>query len=178
MTAAAAASPKPDATVAGAPPAAAPARSNAATAGAGPPAFSIPVRVYYEDTDAGGIVYYANWLRYFERARTDWLRALGVVHTRLADEAGLVFVVREIAVDYLRPARLDDLLRVELRVLEARRASLALRQCARLDGQPDSLVTATVRIAAIRRVDGRPAGLPRWLSERIATALPQSPATG
>jgi len=176
VTAPAAASPNPDATVAGAPRAAAPARSGAAAAVGGPPAFSIAVRVYYEDTDAGGIVYYANWLRYFERARTDWLRALGAAHARLADEAGLVFVVREIAVDYRRPARLDDLLQVEVRLLEARRASWTLWQCARLDGHPDPLVTATVRIATIRRDDGRPAGLPRWLSERVAAALPQSPA--
>lgn len=176
MTASAAASPKPDTTVGCAPPAAAPARGDPAAGG--PPAFSIPVRVYYEDTDAGGIVYYANWLRYFERARTDWLRALGAVHTRLADEAGLAFVVREITVDYRRPARLDDLLRVEVRVLEARRASWTLRQCARLDGHPEPLVTATVRIAAIRRGDGRPTGFPRWLSERIAATPPRSSASG
>ncbi|MFO1300547.1 MAG: tol-pal system-associated acyl-CoA thioesterase [Burkholderiaceae bacterium] len=135
----------------------------------------MPVRVYYEDTDAGGIVYYANWLRYFERARTDWLRALGAEHTRLAEQAGVVFVVREIAVDYRQPARLDDLLQVEVRLIEARRASWTLWQCARLEGQPEPLVAATVRIAAIRRDDGRPTGFPRWLNERAAAALPQRP---
>ncbi len=155
----------------------------------------MPVRVYYEDTDAGGIVYYANWLRFFERARTDWLRALGAAHTRVADEDGLAFVVREIAVDYRRPARLDDLLRIEVRVLEAKRASWTLWQCAHRerddgsdrDGQrgdrrhgdtdplvADPLVAATVRIAAIRRADGRPAGFPRWLGERVAATLPIS----
>ncbi len=175
MTAPAAASPKPHATVAGAPPRAAALRAGAA---GGAPAFSVPVRVYYEDTDAGGIVYYANWLRYFERARTDWLRALGAAHTRLADESGLVFVVRDIAVDYHRPARLDDLLQVEVRLLEARRVTWTLWQCARLDGHPAALVTATVRIAAVRRDDGRPAGIPRWLSARVAAPLPQSPVCG
>lgn len=135
----------------------------------------MPVRVYYEDTDAGGIVYYANWLRYFERARTDWLRALGAAHTRLADEEGLAFVVRELAVDYRRPARLDDLLRIEVRLLEARRASWTLWQCARRDGEADPLVTATVRIAAIRRDDGRPAAFPRWLGERLAAGAPSFP---
>ena len=135
----------------------------------------MPVRVYYEDTDAGGIVYYANWLRYFERARTDWLRALGAEHTRLAEQTGVVFVVREIAVDYRQPARLDDLLEVEVRLLEARRASWTLWQCARLDGQSGPLVAATVRIAAIRRDDGRPTGFPRWLTERVTAALPQRP---
>lgn len=151
------------------------ARSDGLAAARASLAFSIPVRVYYEDTDAGGIVYYANWLRFFERARTDWLRALGAAHTRIADESGLAFVVREIAVDYRRPARLDDLLRIEVRLLEARRASWTLWQCARLADEADPLVTATVRIAAIRRSDGRPAGFPRWLTERLAAAIPGSP---
>ena len=158
-----------------APPALPSERNDAAAAAAAPLAFAIPVRVYYEDTDAGGIVYYANWLRFFERARTDWLRALGASHARLADEDGLVFVVREIAVDYRRPARLDDALKIEVRVLEARRASWTLWQCARRDGEREPLVTATVRIAAIRRDDGRAAGFPRWLNERLGAALPQPP---
>ncbi|RPH60634.1 MAG: tol-pal system-associated acyl-CoA thioesterase [Burkholderiales bacterium] len=142
-----------------------------------PLAFSIPVRVYYEDTDAGGIVYHANWLRFFERARTDWLRALGAAHTKLADESGLAFVVREIAVDYRRPARLDDLLRIEVRLLETRRASWTLWQGARLADEAEPLVTATVRIATIRRSDGRPAGFPRWLNERLAAAARGSPVS-
>jgi acyl-CoA thioester hydrolase len=148
------------------------ARSDAIDAALRPLAFAIAVRVYYEDTDAGGIVYYANWLRFFERARTDWLRALGAAHTRLAEEEGLAFVVREIAVDYRRPARLDDLLRIELRVLEAKRASWTLWQCARRAGESGLLVSATVRIAAIRRDDGRPTGFPRWLHERLANTTP------
>ena len=152
------------------------ARSDAVAAALAPLAFSIPVRVYYEDTDAGGIVYYANWLRYFERARTEWLRSLGAAHSRLADEAGLAFVVREIAVDYRRPARLDDALQIEVRVLEAKRASWTLWQCARRDHEPAPLVSATVRIAAIRRDDGRATGFPRWLNERLAAARPQPPA--
>ena len=71
---------------------------------------SIDVRVYYEDTDAGGIVYYANYLRFFERARSDWLRAQGVDHQRLAAQDGLALAVRRCAIEYHRPARLDDLL--------------------------------------------------------------------
>ncbi len=127
------------------------------------------VRVYYEDTDAGGIVYYANWLRFFERARTDWLRALGADHTSLAADAGIAFVVREAAIDYRRPARLDDQLRIDVRLVEARPASWTLWQCARrLDEEP-ILVAARVRIAAIRRLDGRPTAIPRWLQERVAT---------
>jgi acyl-CoA thioester hydrolase len=175
VTAAAAAPTNPNALVAEAGPALPSARGDSSAAARAPLAFSMPVRVYYEDTDAGGIVYYANWLRYFERARTDWLRALGAEHTRLAGEAGVVFVVREIAVDYRQPARLDDLLEIEVRLIEARRASWTLWQCARLGGQPEPLVTATVRIAAIRRDDGRPTGFPRWLNERVAAALSQRP---
>jgi acyl-CoA thioester hydrolase len=175
VTAAAAAPTNPNALVAEAGPALPSARGDSSAAARAPLAFSMPVRIYYEDTDAGGIVYYANWLRYFERARTDWLRALGAEHTRLAGEAGVVFVVREIAVDYRQPARLDDLLEIEVRLIEARRASWTLWQCARLGGQPEPLVTATVRIAAIRRDDGRPTGFPRWLNERVAAALSQRP---
>ena len=70
--------------------------------------FTWPIRVYYEDTDAGGIVFYANYLKFFERARTEWLRACGVDQNRLVDEAGAIFVVRSTAVDYRAPARLDD----------------------------------------------------------------------
>jgi acyl-CoA thioester hydrolase len=132
----------------------------------GSPAFEMRVRVYYEDTDAGGIVYYANWLRFFERARTDWLRALGAVHTELDARHGLVFVVRDLAIDYVAPARLDDELRVDVHVLEARRASMRLAQTARPASGGEPLVVSSVRIAAVDRGTGRPVGLPKWLVER------------
>ena len=133
-----------------------------------PPAFEMRVRVYYEDTDAGGIVYHANYLRFFERARTDWLRALGAVHTELDAAHGLVFVVKELAIDYRAPARLDDELVVDVRVLEARRASMRLAQLARHPGSDDPLVVSSLRVAAIDRGTGRPVGFPRWLVERFA----------
>ena len=132
-----------------------------------PSLFELPVRVYYEDTDAGGIVYYANWLRFFERARTDWLRLLGAAHTAVGREHGIAFVVREIAVDYRRPAHLDDELIIDVRLLEARGASWLLWQSARRRGETEALVVAAVRIAAIRRDDGRPAGIPRWLQQSL-----------
>jgi acyl-CoA thioester hydrolase len=75
--------------------------------------FSWPVRVYYEDTDAGGVVYYANYLRFFERARTEWLRAIGFEQQLLRNEDGIVFAVRHVEIDYLKPAVLDDALQVE-----------------------------------------------------------------
>lgn len=134
----------------------------------GEPAFEMRIRVYYEDTDAGGIVYYANYLRYFERARTDWLRALGAVHSELDASHGLAFVVRDLAVDYVAPARLDDELIVDVRVLEARRASMQLAQCARRVGDEAPLVLSSVRVAAIDRSTGRPVGFPRWLTDRLA----------
>jgi acyl-CoA thioester hydrolase len=135
----------------------------------GAPVFAMRVRVYYEDTDAGGIVYYANYLRYFERARTDWLRSMGAVHTEMDAAHGLVFVVRELAIDYLAPARLDDELVVDVHVLEARRASMRLAQTARrADGT--TLVLSSVRVAALDRGTGRAAGFPRWLTDRLQPA--------
>jgi acyl-CoA thioester hydrolase len=90
--------------------------------------FRFPLRVYYEDTDAGGVVYYANYLAFMERARTEWLRAIGYENRQLMDELGVVFAVRRACVDYLGPARLDDLLEVVVRIKQVRRASLVFEQ--------------------------------------------------
>jgi acyl-CoA thioester hydrolase len=92
------------------------------------PAFSWPIRVYWEDTDAGGIVFYANYLKYFERARTEWLRSLGVQQRMLREQSGQMFVVGETSVRYHRAARLDDELLVTARVEEIGRASLIIVQ--------------------------------------------------
>jgi tol-pal system-associated acyl-CoA thioesterase len=90
--------------------------------------FFWPVRVYYEDTDCGGVVYYANYLRFMERARTEWLRALGFEQDLLATEHGVIFAVRSVALDFVRPARFNDLLRVGAHVVERRAASLTFAQ--------------------------------------------------
>ena len=90
--------------------------------------FGWPVRVYYEDTDAGGVVYYANYLRFLERARTEWLRALGFEQDALARDAGVIFAVRRVEVDYLKPARFNDALTVHARIAERGRASLVFAQ--------------------------------------------------
>jgi acyl-CoA thioester hydrolase len=90
--------------------------------------FRFPLRVYWEDTDAGGVVFYANYLKFFERARTEWLRSLGHQQERLRVETGVVFVVTDTAVRYVRPARLDDLLEVTVRVELAGRAQLVVAQ--------------------------------------------------
>jgi acyl-CoA thioester hydrolase len=126
------------------------------------------VRIYFEDTDAGGIVYHASWLRFFERARTDWLRSLGITQSRLQADESLGFVVRRMLIDYLRPARLDDQLRVDIRLLDLGRASLTLAQSAALEPQGSVLVTAQVQIAAIRTDSGRPAALPPSLLTQLA----------
>jgi acyl-CoA thioester hydrolase len=144
----------------------------------------IGVRVYYEDTDAGGIVYYANYLRFFERARTDWLRAAGISQQELAQLEGLNLVVRDCAVQYLRPARLDDLLEVDVGVADPAtdvgRASLRLTQRALLvqgpmTGQEQAagpvLATGTVRVACINRHTGRPAPLPARILQLLAGQL-------
>ena len=90
--------------------------------------FFWPVRVYYEDTDCGGVVYYANYLRFMERARTEWLRALGFEQDVLATQHGVIFAVRSVALDFIRPARFNDLLRVGAGVVERRAASLTFAQ--------------------------------------------------
>jgi acyl-CoA thioester hydrolase len=127
-----------------------------------------PVRVYYEDTDLAGIVYYANYLRFLERGRTEALRAGGVDQGRLRDEVGIVFAVRRVAVEYLRPARLDDLLTVTTAVTRLRGASVEMRQAVLRGDVP--LVTAEVTVAAMT-LAGRPARLSPEL-RAVLTALP------
>ncbi|MDM7942490.1 MAG: tol-pal system-associated acyl-CoA thioesterase [Hydrogenophaga sp.] len=105
--------------------------------------FTWPVRVYWEDTDAGGIVFYANYLKFFERARTEWLRALGIEQQRLREQVGGLFVVTQTQLHYHRPARLDDLLLVTARVVDAGRASMTIEQTALLNPQHSEAVGAT-----------------------------------
>ena len=90
--------------------------------------FFWPVRVYYEDTDSGGVVYYANYLRFMERARTEWLRALGFEQDVLAAQHGVIFAVKSVELDFIRPARFNDLLRVGAQVVERRAVSLTFAQ--------------------------------------------------
>jgi acyl-CoA thioester hydrolase len=121
---------------------------------------TLPVRVYYEDTDFSGVVYHASYLRFLERGRTDFLRLSGVDQSILhADGRGLIFAVRRLTIDYLKPARMDDVLVVETRTSEVRGASLVILQAIRRG--PDLIVTADVRVAAI--ANGRPARIPDGL---------------
>lgn len=122
------------------------------------PPFSHAQRVYWEDTDAGGVVFYANYLKFFERARTEWLRAAGHSQQRLREETGAIFVVAETSVRYLRPARLDDLLDVTVNVLEAGAATLLIAQTALRSGTP--LAQGTIRIACVDARTLRPRRIP------------------
>jgi acyl-CoA thioester hydrolase len=123
-----------------------------------------PLRVYYEDTDAAGIVYYANYLKFAERARTELLRYLEVEQTRLSAEQDVGFVVRRCEVDYLAPARLDDSLEVHTRLLEVGGASFQGKQVVKRGDT--ELVKLAVRLACVRS-NGRPTRLPRPLRDSL-----------
>ncbi len=134
----------------------------------------LPVRVYYEDTDAGGIVYHATYLRYAERARTEMLRAIGIDLLRLRDEHGLVFVVRRGEVDYQRPARLDDSLMVQSDLLELGGATATINQVIRRvtpeQDLGEELVTFRAHVACVR-TSGGAGRLPPEIRERMQTLI-------
>ena len=133
------------------------------------PVFSWPTRVYWEDTDAGGVVYHAQYLAFLERARTEWLRARGKGQELLRAEHDLVFAVRAMRIDFRNPARLDDALRVTVALRECRRASLVFAQEVR---RGDALLLdATVRVAALGGSDFRPKPIPEPLLREL-NALP------
>ena len=122
-------------------------------------AFVWPVRVYWEDTDAGGIVYYANYLKFMERARTEWLRALGCDQAHMRAHHRLQFVVARANVEFRRPARFDDRLDVDVRVLALRRASIELAQDVRSAGR-ELLCHAKIRVGCVDMKTFRPRGIP------------------
>lgn len=124
-----------------------------------------PIRVYYEDTDLGGIVYYANYLKFIERGRSEWLRGLGIDQRALKVDAGLVFVVRRVEADYLRPAHFDDLLTVITQCQEIGGASLTLRQSVLRESE--LLFDATVVLVCLN-AKGRASRLPDTLRAVMA----------
>ena len=132
-------------------------------------AFVWPVRVYWEDTDAGGVVYHAQYLAFMERARSEWLRGLGLHQDAIKRDIDLVFVVRAMQTDFRAPARLDDQLSVSVRLLECRGASLLLSQRIQRDGV--LLVEANVKIAALRASNFRPCPLPESLLLQLKPLL-------
>jgi len=133
-----------------------------------PAVFRWHVRVYFEDTDAAGLVYYANYLKYFERCRTEWLRSLGLEQRELAERERLQFVVADLAVQYHRPARLDDALAIDASIAEQARSYLVFRQQARRGDE--LLASARVKVACVDTGRLSPARLPPQLVERLAVA--------
>ena len=131
----------------------------------GAPAFRFPIRVYWEDTDAGGVVFYANYLKFFERARTEWLRAAGCGQQRLRETTGAMFIVTDTSVRYLRPARLDDLLVVTVDVTERGKASLRIRQQAWCADR--LLAEGEIRIGCVERASMKPTRIPGPILEAI-----------
>ena len=129
--------------------------------------FVHPVRVYWEDTDAGGVVFYANYLKYFERARTEWLRGLGFSQEAMRRADGVMFIVSQTSVRYLAPARLDDLLCVTVDLREPGRASMTLFQQA---WRGDTLLAdGEIRIGCVGAADFKPTRIPKTLVNALQT---------
>lgn len=127
-------------------------------------------RVYWEDTDAGGIVYYANYLKFLERARTEWLRANGYGQHELAQREGVVFVVRSVNVDFLRPARLDDLIVVRIESAEVGASVVKLRQS--VERANERIATADVKLACVKLDALQPARIPSALRSILVNRPP------
>ena len=132
--------------------------------------FTYPVRIYYEDTDAGGVVYHANYLKYMERARTEWLRQMGYDLVAMSRDDNLVFVVAAAQLEFKRPARLNDLLQVSARPLRMGRASLDVLQDVRRDGE--LLCNATITLVTVRADSFKPGPMPSTMKEELASWMP------
>lgn len=127
--------------------------------------FSWPVRVYYEDTDAGGVVFYANYLKFFERARTEMLRGLGFEQDSLLAEQNLIFVVRSASLDYFKPARFNDLLDVSAKITERKKTNLTFHQS--VSRKHEVLCSGTVRIACLDAQTMKPKLIPIAILEQL-----------
>lgn len=149
----------------------------APTADAAPsPAFCWPVRVYYEDTDAGGVVYHARYLYFMERARTEWLRCLGFEQDALRTEHGVLFAVRRMSLDFLRPARFNDQLAIGAALTGHGRASIDFAQQVRRRTDGILCCRATVNVACLEATSLRPARIPPPILEAVAATSPAEPA--
>ncbi|NVK22731.1 MAG: tol-pal system-associated acyl-CoA thioesterase [Kangiellaceae bacterium] len=132
--------------------------------------FILPIRVYYEDTDVAGVVYYANYLKFYERARTEWLRSLGWEQDILI-EKGLAFAVAKVEANYRLPARFNDKLLVKTTITKVRRASVVFeQQLVKDDEQQTVLNTAIIKVACVDMATMTPAAMPEYLQEEIASA--------
>lgn len=127
--------------------------------------FNWPVRVYYEDTDAGGVVFYANYLKFFERARTEMLRSFGFEQDQLMARDNLIFVVRSVSVDYLKPARFNEQILVSAKIIENKKTSLTFEQS--ITRQQDVLCNGKVRIACLDAQSMKPTLIPIAILEQL-----------
>ncbi len=128
----------------------------------------LPIRLYHEDTDSGGIVYYANYLRFAERARTEMLRLSGINQSEMANRYGMAFAVRDCTIDFRYPARLDDLIEVRSRIDELAAATVSAMQA--IWRGTEELARLNVRVACLRG-DGRPTRIPVWLRQALEPYL-------
>ncbi|MGD8783528.1 MAG: tol-pal system-associated acyl-CoA thioesterase [Thioalkalispiraceae bacterium] len=133
--------------------------------------FSWPVRVYYEDTDAGGVVYHTNYLKFMERARTEWLRELGFEQDELKSEYDVIFAVRNVSIDYILPARFNDRLVVSVSVLEQARASLVLEQTIRKENKLGVLCQGQVKVVSLKASSFKPCPLPSNLTQILSELI-------
>lgn len=130
--------------------------------------FFFPCRVYWEDTDGGGVVYYANYLKFMERARTEWLRALGIEQTALREQYGVLLVVARVEANFKRSARLDDLLQVSCRIVEQGKASLSFGQTIyRGNSKGELLLDGTTRVGCIDANTFKPKSMPKVVAQAL-----------
>tara|TARA_R110002096_G_scaffold125470_6_gene271045 strand:- start:194 stop:622 length:429 start_codon:yes stop_codon:yes gene_type:complete len=135
--------------------------------------FHWPVRVYYEDTDAGGVVFYANYLRFLERARTEWLRSSGFEQDQLRSEYGIVFAVREVGIKYLKPARFNEQLSVSVENIQLKQASMAMQQSVyKIDTDKNELIVkATVNVVCLHSEQFSPSPIPKPIYEVLKACM-------
>jgi len=137
--------------------------------------FKWPVRVYYEDTDSGGVVFYANYLSFMERARTEYLRYFGFEQDQLIEHKNTIFAVRSVQLDYLSPAKFNDRLMVTAKITELKKASMLFEQKIYREDQPEKILCqGQVRIACLRADTFRPSAIPGAISEIVSDAMSQS----
>lgn len=132
--------------------------------------FSIETRVYYEDTDSGGVVYYANYLKFMERSRTEWLRSIGLEQDQLINELQTIFAVRSVQIEYYRPAKFNDLLQVTATIKEIRRSNMTFQQQVtrkKQDGSTELLTEGTIKIVSVNTINFKPKKIPDQLMEYL-----------
>lgn len=131
--------------------------------------FAWPIRVYYEDTDLGGVVYYANYLKFMERARTEWLRAHGLEQDELIRELDVIFAVKKVDIEYILPARFNDELLVSAKVIEFGRASITLAQEIKRQNETGVLCKGKIKIASLKATTFKPCAMPPAINEILQT---------